>query len=634
VVVAVAGCGGGGGSSKKKPQPAASVSVAITTPAISAEAILGDDFRAAVGGTWTGSNLGTSQVYLQVSDSAGTFAMPAAQLASGGAFNYSLPLVANVAPGPHTGTVTVRACKDSQCAQPYAGASASINYQLQVFEPSLAVAITSPAIAETVDLGDNFIGTVAGTWSATHLGTNKVYLQVSDNAGTFTTPAPQLQAAGSSTFSFSLPLAGGLSAPRSGLLTVRACKDALCTQPYANTVTSVAYQLQFMRIDEWETHQRNASHDGYVPITLDPSKFAKVWEWQRPPASEPVGGINAVATSNGSVYVSTSVYFGEGKLYSLDENNGQLRWNVSFGTVPGLNPPAYHDGRVYVTTTGHSDTFLWSFDAADGTFKFKSPFAAQWSSILAPTAYGGQVYVADGYFGGTVYAYDRMDGTSLWSGNNGGDDDMSTPAVDANNAYYHTGAALVIWNRMTGQLVANIPDPFATASGYSYHGAPMLGGRNNVIAFAGSAFSGRANANSEQYDQRVLSSFNIGTKAWEWATQNAYLTQPAVAKGVIYAGRNRPMSLDAIDETTGKILWSWAPTPELGDTEFHRNIIVTRNLLFVGTNTGVYAVDLATHKPVWRYAATGMMAISANRTLYIATGATTSDGKLVAIKLK
>jgi outer membrane protein assembly factor BamB len=162
----------------------------------------------------------------------------------------------------------------------------------------------------------------------------------------------------------------------------------------------------------------------------------------------------------------------------------------------------------------------------------------------------------------------------------------------------------------------------------------MLGGRNNVIAFAGSAFSGRANANSEQYDQRVLSSFNIGTKAWEWATQNAYLTQPAVAKGVIYAGRNRPMSLDAIDETSGKILWSWAPTPELGDTEFHRNIIVTRNLLFVGTNTGVYAVDLATHKPVWRYAATGMMAISANRTLYIATGATTSDGKLVAIKLK
>lgn len=62
---------------------------------------------------------------------------------------------------------------------------------------------------------------------------------------------------------------------------------------------------------------------------------------------------------------------------------------------------------------------------------------------------------------------------------------MSTPAVDETNAYYHTGASLVIWNRMTGELVANIVDPLAPSSGYSYHGAPMLGGRNNVIAFSG-----------------------------------------------------------------------------------------------------------------------------------------------------
>lgn len=219
-------------------------------------------------------------------------------------------------------------------------------------------------------------------------------------------------------------------------------------------------------------------------------------------------------------------------------------------------------------------------------------------------------------------------------GSTSGDDDMSTPAVDETNAYYHTGASLVIWNRMTGELVANIVDPLAPSSGYSYHGAPMLGGRNNVIAFSGSAFSGRASANVEQYEQRALTSFNIGTRAWEWSTQNAYKTQPAVANGVVYAARNQPMSLDAIDEVTGKVLWSWAPAPTQGDTEFHRNIIVTRNLLFVSTNAGVYAIDLATRKPVWRYAAPGTMAISANRTLYLATGATESNGKLVAIKLK
>ncbi len=644
-ILAVGGCGGKGGGKAKAaptpstpapaPAPAATVSVSISTPAISGDVILGDDFRASVGGNWVGNNLGANQVYLQVSDSAGTFTTPAAQVADVSGFNYALSLSSSVTPGNRSGTLTVRACKDAQCAQPYSNASATVGYQLQVSEPSVGVAITSPALVESVDLGDNFRTAVSGTWTATHLGTNKVYLQVSDNAGTFATPAPQLVVGGGSTFDFPLGLVQGLAtAPRSGLFTVRACRDAMCIQPYKDAIASIGYQLQIMRIDEWETHQRNAAHDGYVPITLDPSKFAKAWEWKYVPASGSVNSINAVATSNGSVYVSTGAYFTEGRMYSLNEDTGQLRWNVSFGVQPGLNPPAYHDGRIYIATTGHQDTYLWSFDATDGSFKFKAPFDGQWPAVLAPTAYDGQVYVNGGYYGGSVYAYNRMDGTRLWVGNSGGGDDMSTPAVDANSAYYHTGASLVIWDRLTGQTVANIADPFATSSGYSYHGSPMLGGRNNVIAFAGSAFSGTASPSGEHYDQRVLSSFNIGTKAWEWATRDAYLTHPAVAKGVIYAARNRPNYLDAIDEATGRILWSWSPMPDQGDTEFHRNIIVTRNLLFVSTNVAVYAIDLATHKPVWRYPVPGMLAISANRTLYISSGATSSAGTLIAIKLK
>lgn len=639
-VLAVGGCGGGGGGKSKAapapaPAPAASVSVSITTPAISGDVILGDTYKASVGGNWSGSNLGTSQVYLQISDSAGTFAMPAAQVAGGSSFSYTLPLSSGVTAGNRSGTFTIRACKDAQCAQPYSNASATVGYQLQVFEPSVGVAITSPALVETVDPGDNYQTTVSGTWTATHLGTNQVYLQVSDNAGTFATPAPQLAVIGSNTFGFPLGLTQGLAtAPRTGLLTVRACRDAMCTQPYANATMSVAYQLNFQRIDEWETHQRNAAHDGYVPITLDPSKFTKAWEWTRPTGSEPIGGINAVVTSNGSVYVSTDVYFGDAKLYSLSESTGQVQWNVSFGTVPALNPPAFHDGRLYISTTGHQNTYLWSFDASDGAFKFKSAFDGQWPHVLAPTVYGEEVYTNGGYFGGSVYAYDRLDGTRLWHGNKGGDDDMSTPAVDEDNTYYHTGASLVIWNRLSGEWVATIADPFATATGYSYHGSPMLGGRNNVVAFAGSSFSGLASASAEQYEQRVLSSFNIGSKTWEWATRDAYITQPAVANGVIYAARNRPNYLDAMDETTGKVLWSWSPMPDQGDTEFHRNIVVTRNLLFVSTNAAVYAIDLATHKPVWRYPVPGMLAISSNRTLYISSGATRSAGKLIAIRLK
>jgi len=127
-------------------------------------------------------------------------------------------------------------------------------------------------------------------------------------------------------------------------------------------------------------------------------------------------------------------------------------------------------------------------------------------------------------------------------------------------------------------------------------------------------------------------SYNISAKTIAWRSANAYLTHPAIANGVIYAARNSPATLDAMSEADGHILWSW--TPPAGNTSFHRNTVVTNNLVFVSTDANVYAIDLNTHQAVWQYAKPGMLAISGSSILYIATGATISDGNLVAIKLK
>jgi hypothetical protein len=208
-----------------------------------------------------------------------------------------------------------------------------------------------------------------------------------------------------------------------------------------------------------------------------------------------------------------------------------------------------------------------------------------------------------------TYALYRLNSDSLKANMKGVTDirnawkDRITPApeaVDSNYAYYHSGVSLEVWNRRTGLAVASIEDPFGSDSGYSYHGAPMIGSRDNVVSFAGDAFSGTASSSTEQYEQRVLSSFNIKAKTFEWATGNAYLTAPAVANGVIYAARNEPMALDAMDESTGEVLWSWTPAGA-GDESFHHNIVVTQNLLFVSTDRAVYALDLASRKPLWSY---------------------------------
>jgi outer membrane protein assembly factor BamB len=385
---------------------------------------------------------------------------------------------------------------------------------------------------------------------------------------------------------------------------------------------------------DWQTHQRSPGHQGYVPISVDPTHFAYAWDWSRDPDSEPNGGINPVVTSDGKVYVSTDVYSGQGVLYALNELNGSEAWRVSFGQVPYLNPPAVHNGQVYVAVTGHQNTALWAFEADTGGYIFKSPFSSQWPSYMAPTVFGDQVYTGGGYYGGINYSFSTEDGSPLWSHSADGLWDMYTPAVNDSYVFHYNGDTLFMIDRATGETAAAIFDPFGNSSNDNeYFGAPMLGSNHNVFTFAGGAFSGSGGSSTEQYEQRVFSSFDIDSQTYEWSTSHAYLTAPAVASGVIYAARNNPMSLDAIDEVSGQVLWSWAPSAA-EDSEFHRNIVVTRNILFVSTDKAVYAVDLASKTPVWKYPKPGMLAISANRMLYIATGARKSDGGLVAIDLQ
>lgn len=498
-------------------------------------------------------------------------------------------------------------------------------------EPMAQVTLSTAAIKQDLAAGDVLGLKLEGQW--TFAGTGPVYLQLRDASASFSLPAVQAANPDNRIALDIATLATLEPGKRAGTLELRACRDAACAQPFSSAPASVAYELNVAAVPDWATHQANARHSGEVAIRLDPAKFSKAWEWRRPVGSEPIGGINPVVTKAGKVLVTTDVYFGEARLYALSEANGSVVWQQSMGNVPAFNPPAVGDTKVYAAVTGHEATYLWAFDLETGVFQFKSPFEGQWPHFLAPTVMGDTVYQGSGYYGGQIKAYAGGDGALRWSAMPNGVWDMFTPAVDDQAVYHHNGASLFVFDKVTGAEKARIADPFGGQSGYSYHGAPVLGSRGNVIAFAGGAFSGRASSNTEQYEQRKLSSFSISAAKYEWSTASAYLTAPAVGAGFVYAARNNPAALDAIDESTGQVAWSWSP-PAGTDSEFHRNLVLTKTHLFVSTDRNVYALDLKTRQAVWTYPAPGMLAISAGRTLYIATGARESDGRLVAIRLK
>jgi outer membrane protein assembly factor BamB len=418
-----------------------------------------------------------------------------------------------------------------------------------------------------------------------------------------------------------------------GLVTAIATGSTTLTATSGNISGSTqanAYQPSTPSPD-WVTFQGDTGHSGFVNAQFDPTVFTPIWSWSRPAGDpEPIGGINSVATTAGKVIVTKDVYFGQGAVYALNEADGTLNWTYAFGSMASEGPPAVWNGNVFVTTTDPGEhCVVWAIDAALGTYQFKMPYYCQWSNFFAPTALDGSVLQTYG----SVYSYSIFSGGLQWEGPAGAGD-QATPAADARYAYqYGIGnAALNVFDRITGATVASIADPFASASSYSTFSAPMLGATGDAIVFSGGGFSGRAASSSEQYDARPLVSYNISGKTIAWRSANAYLTHPAIANGVIYAARNAPATLDALSEADGHVLWSW--TPPVGNASFHRNTVVTNNLVFVSTDANVYAIDLNTRQAVWHYAKPGMLAISGSSILYIATGATLSDGNLVAIKLK
>lgn len=437
-------------------------------------------------------------------------------------------------------------------------------------------------------------------------------------------------------FRIQVRVAEGLAAGTyAGYVELKSCLEEACLTEIQRGTTYVPFELVVedpanVAPGEWETFQRDAGHTGYVPATFRPHSFAYKWQWRRPTTGT-LGFINAVTTAPGLVFVSDDEYFGSPALRALRESDGGVVWQQTFQNYPALNPPATANGKVYVATTGHQQTFLWAFDANTGTAVFQNTFAGQWPHVLAPTIRDGRVYTNGGYYGGGVYAFHATSGDLQWSMFSG-DDDMSTPAVDQSRAYYYDGTALVTYDTTTGLQLSSTNDPYNPGQGYSHHGAPMLGLVDSVTTFSGGAFSGRASSSVEQYGTRPLINFSVANNAVRWRTARTYATQPATAKGIVYAGSNTPKSFDAIDEATGQVLWSWVPP--VSDQAFHRNVVVTDNLVFVSTDRAIYALDLATRQPVWSYPTPGMMAISGGGTLYVVEGAREPTGRLIAIGLK
>jgi hypothetical protein len=511
------------------------------------------------------------------------------------------------------------------------GGSTTFNLSLKVFTIEVTTASISRIAADQasiyLDVG----------LQATNLDVSSLYVSADDPSG-FILPSVEVAAMGNGSFMLALVTNPSVS-PNvfAGNVKLNLCKDNGCTTPlevsnvivpFSVTVLSSIsawpgdHQTPLARwegVSDWSTIQGNSAHTGFVPVTVDPDKFTTRWKTIGNTVTEVWAPKANLSTENGLIYVVSASSF---MLYAKRESDASEAWHYSFAGMIYFepNPAAVKNGVVYVPAGHQTETYMFAFDAANGSLVYRTPMSSQWDFYSAPTVGpNGMLYANAGMFGG-LYAFNPSGNQLFFTPE--AEQSNWTPAVDATGVYAWTGV-LRVHDLLTGQVLHQIVDPTYQNFVYEIGGAPVIGAPGSIFA------AGYANAGLNAGGiGNTLTNFRTNTDSIGWQVRGVYPTTPGYKDQVIYPTNNNPFRLEARAESDGELLWSWTP-PAAGDSRFISETLLTQNLAFVSTDRATYAIDLKTHHAVFSYPAHGKLALSANGVLYIQN---TND--LIAINLK
>ncbi len=328
------------------------------------------------------------------------------------------------------------------------------------------------------------------------------------------------------------------------------------------------------RATDWVSLGGNARHTGYVPVTIDPSRLKLAWT---------KANFRAVVAARGAVI---SALKGDSAIVAVDPATGSVKWAKPAQGAFSVATPAISGGTAYWFVGGGDNHGFWSASLADGkgVGPLASPIAVtllSWGSLVP----SGSMIVGGTLSGaGGVVGFDPVSGASrfIFSGMRS----LSTPVVQ------------------DGSIVSFGSASAAGISRADASGTTTLAREDAQLLAATSATLTDNGRLIGTLGGRVVAA-DPATGALRWQHGTDYLNAGLkAAKGLIFACAQR--RLDALNETDGSLAWSWTPTDEFVPCAE----AVTDNLLFVVGQQKVYAIDLATHSPVWSYPGTGSLIIS------------------------
>ena len=347
--------------------------------------------------------------------------------------------------------------------------------------------------------------------------------------------------------------------------------------------------------DLWTQRGGDAGHTSYVDTSFDPAALNRIWSQA---VGNGVGSIQrAVAIDETHVYRTvheSGSFNGTFRLVAFDLETGTEVWHqiIKANAYAGVGEPSVANGIVYVNQAGHSDSsggtdadlpWLYGFDVATGRAVLERTYAAQWASNERPVIADGQLFVADGYYGG-ISSYDASSLTRQWHvSDERGLYDPPFAAIDDEYAYAFENS---VYRRTDGTRLPDITHPTL-----AWVSDPTVSDTGRLLFMA---------RDHQYYAQNhYVSAFDGDTHAHLWTASMPTVPQgKAVGNGLVAVTAGRDLII--LNEADGTQVQSWrSPDPLTSE------IILTQTHAFVQSTAGsmarVYAVDLSTGHQVWRF---------------------------------
>ncbi|ANH69057.1 PQQ-binding-like beta-propeller repeat protein [Mitsuaria sp. 7] len=366
---------------------------------------------------------------------------------------------------------------------------------------------------------------------------------------------------------------------------------------------------------DWTSFGGTPARTGYVPVTLDASKFSARWARWLYKTADVRGegltlGLGRIAVPglrpDNATQTNASV---------LDLQDGKEVWSATLPAVPSQVIAAgdrlfWSTPRGRVMVTASTGGTVVGEHASLGITTADPGWTVAGDRLLIPvdpqvnnlTAIGS----ADLVTRWTTELSDRVANVNYRSWG-------PTADTAADRVYVDAGGVYRVLRLSDGAILAEAQVPTredGTFTQMTTYQAPVLpdDGVSAILLSHRDILPGSAIGNRLTVVERA-------SGAQRWYVEGQFMDLPVSAHGVVYASNQLTKAVEARRMTDGAVLWSWPM--DAGDNYWQRQMVLTDSHLFVSTDKQTLALDLTTRQVAWRTPSGGSLGVTREGVLVV-----------------